>query len=212
MLYRLVIFDFDGTLADSAACFLEALNDAALKYRFRKIEPDEMDELRGQTSQDLIRRLGVPSWKLPSIARHMQRLSLENAGRIPLFPGIATMLMTLDQAGAQIAVVTSNAQEAVQRVIGPGLTASIDHFECGASFFGKARRVEGLLQRSGIAASDAIFIGDETRDIEAAQQAGVAAAAVLWGYAKPSAFDRFAPLPMFSSVEALTSFLTAEGT
>jgi phosphoglycolate phosphatase len=210
MPFALAIFDFDGTLADSAACFLEAINDAAQKFQFRKIDADEMDALRGQTSQDLIRRLGVPSWKLPSIARHMQRLSLENASRIPLFPGIATMLTTLHERGVQTAVVTSNAQEAVQRVIGPDLTAKIDHFECGASFFGKARRIEGLLQRNRIAASDAIFIGDETRDIEAARQAGIAAGAVLWGYAKRGAFERFAPLPLFSTVAALTGFLTGQ--
>ncbi len=60
MPYKLVIFDFDGTLADSITWFLEAFNDLAERHRFRKASPEEIEELRGQSSREIVRRLRHP--------------------------------------------------------------------------------------------------------------------------------------------------------
>jgi len=209
MPYRLVIFDFDGTLADSSAWFREVFGDVAKRFGFRNPEPREIDELRGQSSREIVRRLGVPAWKLPLIARHVRRLAMENTHRIALFPGIEAMLDMLHARGIHIGIVSSNAEETIRRVIGPRLADSIDYFECGAAMFGKARRLRRVLKRCGIPASEAIFIGDETRDVEAARQAGVAAAVALWGYAAPAAFEGLAPLTLFPTVEEMTSFFAA---
>jgi phosphoglycolate phosphatase len=205
MPYKLVIFDFDGTLADSEAWFFEAFNGVAERYRLRKVDAEEIEELRGNSSREIVRRLGVPAWKLPLIARHMRRLARENTDGVALFRGVETMLERLSGRGALIGVVSSNAEETIRRTLGP-LSASIGYFECGASLFGKARRIRRILRRSGVAASEAIFIGDETRDVEAAREAGVAAGAVLWGYARAAAFAGTGAT-MFASVEEMTEAL-----
>ncbi len=207
MPYKLVIFDFDGTLADSVTWLLEVFNDLAVRHRFRKVTPKEIEDLRGQSSREIVRQLGIPLWKLPLIARHVRDLSADAASRIVLFPGIATMLTSLDERGSRIAVASSNAEATIRRIMGAPVAASVDYFECGASMFGKARRIKRILTRSGVPASDAIFVGDETRDIEAAQEAGVAAGAVLWGAAKSSAFGGVNPAAMFATVEEMASFL-----
>lgn len=209
MPYKLVIFDFDGTLADSAECSLEAFNETADRFRFRKVRPDEIEELRAQNSRDIIRRLGVPIWKLPLIARHMRRLAISKAHRITLFPGIAPMLDTLGRRDLRLAMLSSNAELTIRQVLGDELAASFDDFECGVSMFGKSRGIKRILRRSGFAPSEAIFVGDETRDVEAALKAGVAPAAVLWGYASPVAFEAFSLTAAFSSVEELSEFLSA---
>lgn len=207
MPYKLVIFDFDGTLADSAAWLTARLNGVAERYRFPKPSPEEVEEMRGLNSREIVRRLGLPVWKLPLIARHVRQLAIDDPSGIALFPGIETMLRDLDTRGAQLAVVSSNAEETIRRTMGASLAAAIDHFECGASVFGKARRLQRVLKASRVAAGDTIFIGDETRDVEAAHQAGVAAAGVLWGYAKPAAFAGFDGLRTFAAVEELAGYL-----
>jgi len=206
MPYKLVIFDFDGTLADSEAWFFDAFNSVGERYRLRKVDAEEIEELRGKSSREIVRRLGVPAWKLPLIARHMRRLARENTDGVALFRGVETMLERLSGRGALIGVVSSNAEETIRRTLGPRLSASIGYFECGASLFGKARRIRRILRRSGLAASEAIFIGDETRDVEAAREAGVAAGAVLWGYARAAAFAR-TEATTFGSVEEMTEAL-----
>lgn len=208
MRYRLVIFDFDGTLADSAPWFREVFNGVAARYGFRKVRgDDEIEALRALSSRDILRHLGVPVWKLPLIARHMRGLAAESAHRIPLFPGVAPMLRRLTEAGTQVAVVSSNAEGTIRRVMGADVAASVAYFECGASMFGKARRIRRLLRRTGVPAREAIVIGDETRDVEAARDAGAAAAAVLWGYASAAAFAGFPELPLMRTVDELADLL-----
>ena len=66
--------------------------------------------------------------------------------------------------------------------------------------FGKAAKFKAVLKRTGIAAADAICIGDEVRDGEAARQAGIDFGAVCWGYAKPEALQTVSPALVFDSV------------
>ncbi|MFC0384009.1 HAD hydrolase-like protein [Muricoccus vinaceus] len=199
--YRLVILDFDGTLADSAEWVLGALNDAARLYGFSRISAAEAAALRGHDNRAVIRRLGVPVWKLPSIARHMRARMAEEAEAIQLFPGAEDMLRGLAGAGATLAIVSSNVEETVRRILGPDLAGLVACFECKASLFGKARRFRRVLRRTGIAAEAAIGLGDEARDIDAARAAGIDAAAVTWGYATAGLLASRQPGVMLHAME-----------
>ncbi len=79
----------------------------------------------------------------------------------------------------------------------------IPQFACGASLFGKAAKFKDVLKRTGIAAADAICIGDEVRDGEAARQAGIDFGAVSWGYASTEALRQTSPALVFDSVAAI---------
>lgn len=206
--YRLVIFDFDGTLADSAGWVRGVLNDVARRYGFRTLMPDEFTMLRGQDSRAVIRYLGVPMWKMPVIAAHMRRLMRRDAGSIALFGGVDALLRTLAEQGVTLAIVSSNAEDNVRRILGPENAALIAHYECGASLFGKRSRFRRVLRRAGIPAAETIAIGDETRDIEAAALEGLASGAVEWGYATPDLLRRHNPTLMFDSVERMAAVLT----
>jgi phosphoglycolate phosphatase len=167
--YKLVIFDLDGTLSDSFPWFLTVVNGIADKYSFQRIDIDNTDELRGQSSQEIIKRLKVPMWKLPRIANEMRRLKAENLGRMPLFPGIEEALRALAAKGVVLAVVSSDNEANARRALGRCVEL-ISIFDCGASLFGKAAKFKRVLRKVG--EGPAIAIGDEMRDAEAAAQAG----------------------------------------
>lgn len=209
--YRLVIFDFDGTLADSAGWVRVVLNDVARRYGFRTLTPDEFTTLRGQDSRAIVRHLGVPLWKMPLIAAHMRRLMRRDAGTISLFGGVDDMLRGLAGRGVTIAIVSSNAEDNVRRILGPENAALVSHYECGASLFGKRSRFRRVLRRAGVPAAETIAIGDETRDIEAAALEGLASGAVGWGYATPDLLRRHDPTLMFDSVERMAAVLAGGG-
>ncbi len=197
--YKLAIFDLDGTLSDSLPWFRQVVNSFADKHRFRRIEDGDAEMLRGKSSREIIAYLEVPLWRMPLIAADMRRLKSQNLDSIPLFAGVGSMLQGLSQAGVTIAMVSSDSERNVRRSLGDH-AALIQYFACGAAMFGKAAKFRKVLKRTGIAAADAIAIGDEVRDGEAAAQAGIAFGAVSWGYATPEALRRLAPALVFDSV------------
>jgi phosphoglycolate phosphatase len=201
--YRLAIFDFDGTLADSAGWFAGVYNDIAARFRLRQLDAAGLAALRELDNRAIIRALDVPMWKLPLIARHTRALAADHAHRIALFPGAADLLGRLHTAGVRLAVVSSNAEANVRRVLGPETAALIGHYGCGAGLFGKAARFRRAARRAGVTPGEVLCIGDEARDIEAAARAGMASAAVAWGYAAPTLLKRQGPTLFFDRLDEI---------
>jgi len=208
MPYRLAIFDFDGTLADTFPWFVGVLNDVADRHGFRRVRPDEVDELRGMNARAIMARLGVSLWKVPRIARHMRELAARDAEQMKLFPGVPEMLRRLTDAGVTLAVVTSNAEDNVRRVLSVE-SARVRHYRCGASAFGKGPKLRRVLADSRTPASAAIAIGDEIRDCDAARAVGIAFGAVTWGFATSQALRALAPDAVFESPEELAEAISA---
>lgn len=204
-MYRLAIFDFDGTLADTADWFVETMAAAAGRFGYRQVTADELATLRGLPTREVVGRLRVPLWRMPAIARHFRAEAGKNLHRIQLFPGARQALYSLGAAGVDIAIVSSNAEQNIRAVLGPDDAALVGRFACGASLFGKAAKLRRLVRESGVSPEDAIAIGDETRDIEAAKAVGLAAGAVSWGYATPAALRSAEPQFMFDSFSRLVA-------
>lgn len=187
MRYRLIIFDFDGTLADSIAWVAGVFNDVARAHGFRTLGRAEMDMLRSKGSREIVRYVGAPAWRMPFIALHMRRLAAEAAPNLKLFPGIDDLLRTLKAQGAILGVVSSNGEDTIRQVLGPELAGLISHYGCGASVFGKASKFRAVMRKAGVPAAQTLCIGDEQRDVEAAHAVGAKAGAVTWGYAAKEA-------------------------
>lgn len=209
MRYRLAIFDFDGTLADSFPWFMGAIDECADRFGFRRMEAHEVDTLRGYEARRVMAHLRAPLWKMPFIARHMRARMGAEIGTIALFPGVDRLLGELTAAGIRIAVVTSNAEENVRRVLGPRNAALVHHFECGVSILGKQPKLRKVLRAAGVPAAHAISIGDEIRDLHASRAAGIPFAAVGWGFTTLDALRAQAPDAVFETVDEMTAALTA---
>lgn len=209
MRYKLACFDFDGTLADSFPWFIETINSVAAVFRFKRVEPEDVDLLRGFGPRQIIQHLGIAWWKVPFIARHMRQRITSDAGRIVLFPGVDQMLRSLAEAGVELALVTSNSEVNARQVLGPEIAALFRYFECDAAMLGKAARFRRVLKRSGIPAQQAISIGDELRDLEAAARAGMPFGAVAWGFTHVDALRARAPAEVFTRVEQIPERLIA---
>ncbi len=95
MTYKLVIFDFDGTLADSFPWFVKVFDTLAERYRYKRLAEHEGALLRGMSAWQIIQHLGIPAWKLPLIARHARLLAKRDRAQIILFPGVDRMLAQL---------------------------------------------------------------------------------------------------------------------
>jgi phosphoglycolate phosphatase len=180
--YRLIIFDCDGTLADTLPGMQHIYNEVAGGMGLPLVEDAQLDTLRTLHGDALLRALQVPLWKLPVLVAKMRRAMGACRRQWLLFDGIPTALNALFRKGFHLAIVSSNSRQNVIGVLGAELASLIRDFDCSASIFGKASRLKRLLRRTGISASHTIYVGDEVRDSEAAKECGITFAAVTWGY------------------------------
>ena len=202
--YKLVIFDLDGTLADSFPWFLRVVNDVAREFDFRQVDAGDVEALRRKGSREILKFVGVPLWKLPMIATRMRVLKQSHLRDISLFDGVPAMLKSLKNAGMLLALVSSDSEANARLQLGPDNAALFTHFACGASLFGKAVKFSQVVKQVNVSPRQAIAIGDEARDCEAARTAGIAFGAVTWGYADPDTLRALNPDEIFSTVDDIT--------
>jgi phosphoglycolate phosphatase len=175
------MFDFDGTLADTLPWMRSIFNELADEHGFRRVHPAEFEQFRNLHGAALLRALELPLRKLPGVMNSMRKRMSKHTGELNLFPGISEALHRLAAAGVQLAIVSSNSQSNVERVLGIVNARLIGHFACGVSMFGKAAKLRKVIRASGVPPLQALYIGDEIRDSEAARKAGVSFGAVSWG-------------------------------
>lgn len=205
---RLVIFDFDGTLADSFPWFVEAFDQAAQRFRFQRPDISRADDLRDLDARQILVRHRIAPWKIPFVAHFLRQHMAREIHRIRLFPGVGPALQTLADSGLQLALLTSNSYRNVTWVLG-AQARCFHELECSVSLFGKTSRLRRLLAGSGVPSREAIYVGDEIRDAEAARHVGVAFGAVSWGYTRLPSLEAQNPVMVFESIEELVSKLTA---
>jgi len=206
--FSFVIFDYDGTLADSFPWFCSVLNQTARRFGFREVAEGEVDELRELDSLQIIARLGVPMWKMPAIAMHMRKLSAEAGDAVALFPGAESMLARLAASDVTIAIASSNSEAVIRHTLGRA-SGHVSHFGCGASLWGKSAKFKAVIRRAGVDRRRTIAIGDEIRDIDAARRAGIASGAVTFGYNTGASLRAHGPDLIFDDYGQLLAKLTA---
>jgi phosphoglycolate phosphatase len=208
MPYKLVIFDFDGTLADSLSWFANTINIVADKYKISRVDMADLDKFRDVDAQSLLKNHHVPAWRIPLIARNMRLRMAHDINQISLFKGIDVVLDRLSMQGILMAVVSSNSRDNVVRVLGQKNAGLIRYFECGVSISGKQSKIKKVLRTTGVVPEETLLIGDEIRDGVAAKKSHVAFGAVSWGYNSIDSLMKQSPAIVFITVDEIAEKLS----
>jgi phosphoglycolate phosphatase len=179
---RVVVFDFDGTLADTFQAGLEILNALAGEFGYRPLLAEDMEVARDMTTRQLIKFLHIPKRRIASISREGTKRLRGRIGEIQPIAGTPEMVRALHAKGLTLGIITSNTAENVGLFL---KNHGIEHFEfvrSSSRLLGKAREIRQAIKQHGFVADEMLFVGDECRDIEAAKRAGIRMAAVTWGY------------------------------
>jgi phosphoglycolate phosphatase len=190
---NLAIFDFDGTIADSAAWFGNALNEVARHNGFREVSAEQREMLRSRSAREIFAYLQIPSWKLPSIVRQLRAIAARDVEQINIFPWVPDVFDALRSRGISIAIVSSNTKANICRVLGTEVATMVEQFGTGAPLFGKAAKINAVIKRCASSRALTTSVGDEVRDIEAARALGISSLAVTWGYATAPALEAARP-------------------
>ncbi len=179
---KYIIFDFDGTLADSRNVFISAWNSLADKHQYRKIKREEWNSLRKLPILERIKCLNFPIFKTPLIIPDFYRFYRKYAKEINLYPGIKEMLDTLEREGHKLAIISSNSEDVIKEVLRRNYVRNISEILSSNLIFGKDQLIRKFLKENHLGASEVIYVGDEQRDILACKTTGVKIIWVSWGY------------------------------
>ncbi|MFL1611584.1 HAD family hydrolase [Acinetobacter baumannii] len=204
--YQAIIFDMDGTLVDSFSFFLGALNQLAKKHKFKSVELHEVEQYKHLSPKEIMKEMNVSRWKLPWIAKDFIRLMKERDEEIHLFEGMRDHLIELHKRGYTLAIITSNSKENCQNVLGKELCELFSHIDGGSSIFGKAKRIKRVLNILNLNKEQAIYVGDQTTDGEAAHKAGIDFAAVGWGYTSAEKLKTIQPKVVLNDLATMKEF------
>ncbi len=198
MKYKLVIFDFDGTLADSYPWFLSIYDSLVERFQLPHLEKTDLEKLRNVEINKLLQDHKISPFKAVMIGGYLKQLMSEQISRVPLVQGMQTVIDALADHGVKMAVVSSNAEVNVRQVLGPNNAARFVDFECGVAFLGKTAKFLNILRKTGLKPDQALSIGDEVRDLKSSHQAGVAFGAAAWGYTDLDILRAQAPEELFT--------------
>jgi phosphoglycolate phosphatase len=204
---RLVIFDFDGTLADSFPFFIRNFDVLASRHGFKPIASHDLETLRGFDAKQIMRHVGIPLWKVPRVASDFRGMMAREIDDIPLFDGVGPMLRALAQEKVRLAVLSSNSEANVRAVLGSEHAGLIECYACGASLFGKRSKLRRMLAAMGVERRHVLCIGDEVRDAEAARGERLRFGAVTWGYTRADVLASVMPDYLFRRVHDIAPAL-----
>ncbi|MBX8944071.1 HAD-IA family hydrolase [Lysinibacillus sp. K60] len=177
-----IIFDFDGTLADSTAVFASAWNTLAQKYKFKGIELKEIDTLKKLSISERSKLFDFPMYKLPMILPQFYKLYRQSLNDVHLFEGMKEVLIEINKRGYKILIISSNSKENILEFLKMNGIHCVADVLCSNRIFGKDKVMKKFLKEANVDSSDVVYIGDEQRDIVACKKAGVPIIWVEWGY------------------------------
>ncbi|MDF1559689.1 MAG: HAD-IA family hydrolase [Bacteroidales bacterium] len=177
-----IIFDFDGTLADTLELAFDIYNGIAQEYGCNPARKEDRELLKTRKPQEVLMSYGITRLKLFSL---LLRIRKELATHIPdVNPAkdIIPALRDIKNAGFSMGILTSNSARNVSMFLKVNnLSDTFDFIYSGKNYFGKAMVIRRLLDHEKISPESVIYVGDETRDVEASRKAGIRVIAVRWG-------------------------------
>ncbi len=175
-----IIFDFDGTIADSLDTTVIVVNQILSEYKYPSIVNAE--EFKTQHLAAILKAHNIPMYRLPSFHKRALVLMKEKIDYINPIDGIKQAIADLKNLGFTLAVVTSNAEENVKQFLKNNDMEYFDVIYSGASMFGKHKVLKEFLSTCSLTSKDVVYVGDETRDIEACHKADIKVIAATWGF------------------------------
>jgi len=204
----LLIFDFDGTIADTLIVAMDILNEIGKEYDIPQIDKTQFVTLKQKSVPELMEMAGLSWFQLPRFVKKARAQFREHLDRVHPIADMPETLRALQQAGYRMGILTSNTKEGVTHFLGEHNLQFFDFIHAPRSLFGKGKMIRKILSREALHAEDVVMIGDELRDIEAAHKAGIDAIAVGWGFNSPERLQGAMPHYMAKHPFDLLNLLT----
>jgi phosphoglycolate phosphatase len=211
--YKLLVFDWDGTLMDSEARIVACMQAALVESALTLPTVDAVRDIIGLGLREAVRILvpGAEEGLVEQIFDGYRRHFFSD--RVPdstLFPGVEETLERLDRAGYLMAVATGKGRRGLDKVLDETrLGRYFVATRCADETYSKPHpeMLNQLIDYAGVSAAETVMIGDTEYDLQMALNSGTASIAVCYGVHAPERLRRFSPLACLQSIAELPACL-----
>ncbi len=183
MIYKTLVFDFDGTIADTLGETRRIFNRIAPDYGIREVAEEELNHLRHLSLSELLDHLDIPKRRVPALIARGTGMMRSNITELKLIAGMPEVLVELRKHVRSFGILTSNATANVDLFLRThGLRDEFDFISSTSKLTGKSRHLKAIRKTFTMQPDELLYIGDELRDVKASQKAGIPIAAVSWGF------------------------------
>lgn len=213
MKYRLVIFDWDGTLMDSTGRIVDCMRRAAVDLALPSLTPEAVRHIIGLGLPEAIRTLypdiddaGVSAMR----ARYAEHFVAAEVEPSRFYPGVESTLARIRDESLLMAVATGKSRKGLDRVWrGTGAGHWFHASRCADESGSKPdpAMVVELLEELKVEPHEAVLVGDTTFDLDMARAAGVDAVGVGYGAHPPEKLRATSPLAILDAVHELLPLL-----
>ena len=171
-----ILFDFDGTIADTISAGLEIINSHAEKYGYKKLDGDINTHF---SALQLVKMAEVKLWKLPYLIYQLKKKLSERSDELKVLPGAPELIKKLSNEGYELGILTSNSLKTVKAFLKKyELDSFFSFLRTDVSLFGKKK---ALAKAKKVINKKIVYIGDELRDIEACKKNDIPIVSIPWG-------------------------------
>ena len=183
MTAKVVMFDFDGTIADTYNAIDNITNQLSSEFGYKALSQEELLLLKNLSSREVVKISEISIFKIPFLVRRVRtELSKEIADLSPI-ENIIPVLFELKNREYTLGIITSNARENVKIFLRKNqLDGLFRYIHSSTSIFGKHRVINQTIKNNRLKKDNVLYVGDETRDIRSARRSNIGVAAVSWGF------------------------------
>jgi len=190
---KILIFDFDGTIADSFSKTLEISNKLAEEFKIHRIKKEEVEMIKNMSYRNIIDYLKIPVFKIPLLVNRLKKELYKNITSIKPVEGLQVVLEGLKSKNYTLGILTSNSIYSVKKFLENNQLDFFDFIESTSKIWSKNTTLNKLIKKNDFPLEKIIYIGDEIRDINAAKKAGVKMISVTWGYNSKNSLKQNSP-------------------
>ncbi|MDJ0557102.1 MAG: HAD-IA family hydrolase [Microcoleaceae cyanobacterium MO_207.B10] len=190
---KVVIFDFDGTLADTFDIIVGITNRLSVEFGYKPARKDEIPDIQKLSPLQVINQSGISIFKIPFLLRRIRLEFQKELEDVKLFLGIKDVLLELKHQGYKLGIITSNSQENVEFVLQKYDLLLFEFMFSKITLLGKHRVLRKYIKSQNISPEEIIYVGDETRDINSAKKAKTKVIGVTWGFHSRESLSEYQP-------------------
>lgn len=206
-----MIFDFDGTLADTIELVFNLYNKVAPQFKSDTVTKAEIPTLLRLGYAKAAKQKHIRWSVIPRLVLYVSREMRKHMDEVKPYPGVVDCIKELQRHGCAVGVLTSNQEGLVRKFFADNQFPDFDFVVSEKTLFGKDKALRKIIRRRGLDAEQVFYVGDEPRDVVACRRIGVKVIGVSWGLAGPDGFGSDKPDHLVSTADQLKTVIMSGG-